>query len=262
MSAPAATPDAITFMRVGKYFPAAGGHVRAILTDFSLTCAAGETTALIGPSGCGKTTLLNLAAGLVAPDHGTITIGARPVLGPGPDRGVVFQHYALFPWLSVRGNCEFGLAVGRSDRRTRRSQVDRYLEMVGLAPFADALPKSLSGGMKQRCALARALVVGPRALLLDEPFGALDAITRRHLQHELMAILAREQKTVLLVTHDLDEAILLAHRVVVLHGPPVRVVRDLAVPYPFPRPPELRDTTEFAATRAALWRELDHVENH
>ncbi|MDA8050674.1 MAG: ABC transporter ATP-binding protein [Rhodospirillales bacterium] len=259
MTAPAETADAITFDRVEKRFPGARGPARPVVLDFNLVCAAGETTALVGPSGCGKTTLLNLAAGLLTPDKGTITIGPRAINGPGPDRGVVFQHYALFPWLSVRRNCEFGLAMVRTERRRRRELVERYLAMVGLAPFAEALPKALSGGMKQRCALARALVVGPRALLLDEPFGALDAITRRHLQRELMAILARERKTVLLITHDLDEAILLAHRVLVLHGPPVRVARDIAIPYPFPRNPELRDTPAFAATRAELWRELDHA---
>lgn len=222
---------------VEKAFPVKGGLYQA-LSPISFTVEGGSFVALVGPSGSGKSTLLRLVAGLQRPTAGEICMDGRPVTAPGPDRGMVFQEYALLPWMTVLDNVLFALDCnpeGRS-KKERRDVALQYLEMVRLSDNADGRPSELSGGMKQRVGLARTLALNPKVLLMDEPFGALDALTRSVLQAELLGILEEAAKTVLLVTHDVDEALLLADRVVVLsRGPEARVEADVTVPFERPR---------------------------
>ncbi|MEU9028835.1 ABC transporter ATP-binding protein [Streptomyces sp. NPDC048383] len=210
-----------------------------VLEPTDLEFPAGSFTALLGPSGCGKSTVLNTVAGFVRPAAGRVTAGPDTVRGPGPDRGVVFQHYALFPWRTARGNVEFALKRLGLSRAERRERALAALEEVGLADGAQKYPAQLSGGMQQRVALARALAARPEVLLMDEPFGALDALTRARMQGLLRELWRRSGTTVLFVTHDIDEALALAERVVVLGGSPGRVLADHAVT-PGPPDPDLR----------------------
>ncbi|MDQ0772049.1 NitT/TauT family transport system ATP-binding protein [Streptomyces aurantiacus] len=254
------TPCAkISFQRVGKTFPLKQGEFTA-LGEVSLDIADREFVTVVGPSGCGKSTLLNLAAGLAEPSTGQVLVDGAVVAGPGPERGVIFQQYALFPWLTVRGNVEFGLKLTSLSAAERRRKADHAIELVGLTDFADALPKTLSGGMKQRCAIARAYAVDPEVLLMDEPFGALDALTRVQLQDQLLHTWARERRTVLFVTHDVDEAVYLARRVVVMAARPGRVHRVIEVDLPYPRTEELRLSPEFARIRNEVWHSVYHQE--
>ncbi|THA81756.1 ABC transporter ATP-binding protein [Streptomyces sp. A0592] len=207
-----------------------------VLQKTDLELPAGSFTALLGPSGCGKSTVLGAVAGFVPPATGQVTAGSRPVRGPGPDRGVVFQHYALFPWRTARGNVEFALKRLGLPRAERRRRALEALAEVGLADGTDKYPAQLSGGMQQRVALARALADEPEVLLMDEPFGALDALTRTRMQRLLRELWQRRGTTVLFVTHDIDEALALAQRVVVLGGTPGRVLADHAVPGGAPDP--------------------------
>ncbi|MFC9817444.1 ABC transporter ATP-binding protein [Streptomyces virginiae] len=210
-----------------------------VLDHTDLELPAGSFTALLGPSGCGKSTVLGAVAGFVPPTTGRVTAGSRPVRGPGPDRGVVFQHYALFPWRTARGNVEFALKRLGLPRAERRRRALEALAEVGLADGTDKYPAQLSGGMQQRVALARALAAQPQVLLMDEPFGALDALTRTRMQRLLRELWQRRGTTVLFVTHDIDEALALAQRVVVLGGTPGRVLADYTVP-DGPPDPDLR----------------------
>ncbi|MFF3069800.1 ABC transporter ATP-binding protein [Kitasatospora sp. NPDC057904] len=201
-----------------------------VLDATDLRLPAGSFTALLGPSGCGKSTVLGAVAGFVRPTAGRVVVGGEPVTGPGPDRGVVFQHYALFPWLTARGNVEFALKRLGLPRAERRRRALIALDEVGLADSAATYPAQLSGGMQQRVALARALAAEPEVLLLDEPFGALDALTRARMQELLTRLWRRTGTTMLFVTHDIGEALAVAERVVVLGGRPGRVVADHTVP--------------------------------
>ncbi|WP_017237998.1 ABC transporter ATP-binding protein [Streptomyces sp. SS] len=201
-----------------------------VLDRTDLRLPAGSFTALLGPSGCGKSTVLNLVAGFVRASEGRVTAGSAPVRGPGPERGVVFQHYALFPWRTARGNVEFALKRLGLPRPERRRRALAALAEVGLADGAEKYPAQLSGGMQQRVALARALAAEPEVLLMDEPFGALDALTRTRMQHLLRTLWQRRGTTVLFVTHDIDEALALAERVIVLGGTPGRILADHTVP--------------------------------
>lgn len=213
-----------------------GSHT--VIAETSIAVAEGQFVSILGPSGCGKSTMLSMIAGLDFPTTGTVSTGGRPVLGPGPDRGMVFQDHALLPWLTARGNIEFGLKSARPelDRAERTRVADRYLGQVGLAHAAHLQPSRLSGGMQQRVGIARAFAIDPEILLLDEPFGALDALTRRELQLQLLDIWEASRRTVLMVTHDVDEAILLSDRVLVMgHGPSATVIADIAVDAPRPR---------------------------
>ncbi|GLV82367.1 ABC transporter ATP-binding protein [Streptomyces lavendulae] len=212
-----------------------------VLRPTDLVFPAGSFTALLGPSGCGKSTVLNTVAGFVRPATGRVTAGGTEVTGPGPDRGVVFQHYALFPWRTARGNVEFALKRLGLPRAIRRELALAALAEVGLADGAEKYPAQLSGGMQQRVALARALAARPEVLLMDEPFGALDALTRTRMQALLRELWERSGTTVLFVTHDIDEALALAGRVVVLGGSPGRVLADHPVP-PGPPDPALRES--------------------
>ena len=203
------------------------GRAGPVFQDISFQIRRGELACLIGPSGCGKTTLLNLAAGFLRPESGVLSVNGRPISGPGPDRGVVFQEPTLFPWLTVQKNVEFGLRRLGVNRRQRCELVDKYLGLVGLAELADARPHTLSGGQKQRAALARVMVLKPLLLLMDEPFSALDAPTRERLQDELLSIRNAEGVTILFVTHSLEEAVYLADRILVMNGRPSVIRADL-----------------------------------
>lgn len=236
-----------------------GEEVRALL-DVSLEVAEGEFCVIIGPSGCGKTTLLNCIAGLVAPTAGEVHVRGRPVTAPGPDRAVVFQEYALFPWRTVWGNIQFGLELASARRAVTRDEVARRIReavrLVGLEGFERHLPFQLSGGMRQRVGLARALVVEPQILLMDEPFGAIDAMTRELMQRELLNIMQRSGKTVVFVTHSIDEALKLGDRVVTMTARPGRVKAILPVDLPKPRTGTAQEAS-LAALRRQLWSSLE-----
>lgn len=249
----------ISFRDVVKTFPLKDATFTA-LDGVSLDVADQEFVTVVGPSGCGKSTLMNMAAGLEKPDSGSVLVDGRPVSGPGPDRGVIFQQYALFPWLSVRQNVEFGLRIASVPAEERRRRAARAISLVGLDDFADALPKTLSGGMKQRCAIARAYAVAPQVLLMDEPFGALDALTRVQLQDQLLETWSKEKRTVLFITHDVDEAVYLASRVVVMAARPGRVHRVVDVDLPYPRTEEIRLSPEFLRVRNEVWTSVYHQE--
>ena len=236
---------------VGKVFRAREGEVVA-LDGIDLDVAPGELVCLLGPSGCGKSTLLNAVAGFSLPTSGTIEVDGRPVTGPGPDRAMVFQEYALFPWMTVAANVAFGLEV-RGDPPARiRERVDGLLGTLGLREFRDRFPKDLSGGMRQRVAIARALAIDSPVLLMDEPFGALDALTRRNLQDELLRIWAQLRKTILFVTHGIEESIYLADRVVVMTYRPGTVKRIVPVTLSRPRDPSAPEFNALEREVAAL----------
>ncbi|OLT46116.1 ABC transporter ATP-binding protein [Cellulosimicrobium sp. CUA-896] len=228
------------------------------LESVSLDIADNEFVTVVGPSGCGKSTLMNILAGLDEPTAGHARVDGRDVSGPGPERGVIFQQYALFPWLTVRKNIEFGLKVAGLGKAERRERAEHFIRLVGLEQFADALPKMLSGGMKQRCAIARAYAVDPSILLMDEPFGALDALTRVKLQEQLLETWSREKRTVMFITHDVDEAVFLANRVVVMAARPGRIYDVIDVDLPYPRTEEVRLSPEFAELRNRVWTSVYH----
>ena len=230
-------------------------HVQA-LDRVNFTVRDGEIVALIGPSGCGKTTALRVAMGLDASSSGRVTVDGREVHGCGHDRGMVFQHAELLPWLSALQNVMFGLEMKGLRGGELRDTAEKYLALVGLSDSQNRRPHQLSGGMKQRVGIARALAIDPSVLLMDEPFGALDAQTRETLQAELLDIHARTGKTIIFVTHDLDEAVLIADRIVIMRGG--RVHDIMTVPLARPRSDlvEVRGTPEFAETRYKVWREL------
>jgi NitT/TauT family transport system ATP-binding protein len=205
-----------------RYCPPTGRPVLA-LEEVSLEVGTREFVALLGPSGCGKSTLLYLIGGFLPIENGRILIEGKPVAAPGPDRGIVFQHFALFPWKTVRGNVLYGLERMKLPREEREKRAQSFIDLVGLTGFEDSYPSQLSGGMRQRTALARTLAFEPKILLMDEPFGALDAQTRSLMQSELLGIWQRTRKTVLFVTHDVQEAVYLAERVAVMSARPGRI---------------------------------------
>jgi NitT/TauT family transport system ATP-binding protein len=241
----------IRIENVGKEFREPGRTVIA-LRGIELTIAPGQLVCLLGPSGCGKSTLLNVVAGFLPPSSGLVVVGDEPVRGPGPDRGMVFQEYALFPWMTVVDNVAFGLRVKGMRRAEARRRALELLGLLGLTEFADRYPKDLSGGMRQRVAIARVLAIDPPVLLMDEPFGALDALTRRSLQDQLLALWTKLRKTILFVTHSIDESLYLADRIVVMTYRPGTIRRDLTVELPRPRDPS-------SAAFNALKRELDEL---
>jgi NitT/TauT family transport system ATP-binding protein len=238
---------------VGMTYSGLSGQMEA-LRGVSLRIDPGEFICLVGPSGCGKTTLLNIIAGFLAPTCGAVQVNGRRVQGPGPDRGVVFQQYAVFPWLTVRENVAFGLKLGANRLGTAEAEatVDHFIRLVGLTDFEHAYPKELSGGMKQRVAIARSYAVNPAVLLMDEPFGALDAQTRQFMQESLLQILEQERKTVVFVTHGVEEATYLASRVVILAARPGRIREIVPVEIPYPRLAEIKTTPEFVRVRARI----------
>ena len=252
MSAPPPiAPVRIAFEGVSVEFATAGGRLR-VVDDVSYQIHDREFVSVIGPSGCGKTTMMNIVAGFVDPSAGRVLLDGRPVAGPGPDRGVIFQEYGVFPWLTVRQNIEFGLKLraNRVAAAERQAICRRYMDLMGLADFADAWPKTLSGGMRQRLALARAYAVKPQFLLMDEPFGALDAQTRSAMQNLLLDVLAAEGKTVMLITHSVEEAIYLSSRIVVMTARPTRIREIVDVPVGYPRHESLHESREFGRLRS------------
>ncbi|WP_117190229.1 ABC transporter ATP-binding protein [Rhizobium terrae] len=248
----------ISFQNVAKTFNIAGQTSFNALQGLNLDIEDGEFITVVGPSGCGKSTAMNIAAGLTNPSSGQVLVDSIPVKGPGPERGVIFQQYALFPWLTVRENVEFGLQIAGHPKAERRRIADHFIGLVGLSDFAESLPKTLSGGMKQRCAIARAYAVNPKILLMDEPFGALDALTRVQLQDQLLATWEAERRTVMFITHDVDEAVYLASRVVVMAARPGRLHKIVPVDLPYPRTEEMRLSPEFSALRNEVWRSVYH----
>jgi len=232
------------------------GTASAVLDRIDLTVQAREFVCLLGPSGCGKTTILRILAGLLRPDAGSVTIDGRLVTGPGPDRGMVFQDFALLPWADVVTNVAFGLEVRGLDRLAREARARTFVETVGLGGFEHHFPQQLSGGMQQRVGLARALAIDPAILLMDEPFGALDSQTRRGLQDDLLALHARSSRTIVFVTHSVDEAVRLGDRIVLLSARPARVEDIIQVDLPRPRPPDLGVLPRFIALKELLWSRL------
>ena len=239
--------------QVGKTYHGARGDV-TVLEDFDLDMEENEFVTLVGPSGCGKSTLLKVMAGLENPSSGEVRVDGETVQGPHPSRGVIFQQYALFPWLTVRKNVAFGLKETKVPRREHSEICDRYIKLVGLEDFTDALPKELSGGMKQRVAVARAYAVKPAIMLMDEPFGALDELTKVGLQDQLLETWGQEQKTVFFITHDVDEAIYISNRVLVMSPRPGRIIDEIKVDLPYPRTDEMRTSQEFLEMRNRIWK--------
>ncbi|MBZ9916797.1 ABC transporter ATP-binding protein, partial [Mesorhizobium sp. BR1-1-7] len=229
-----------------------GGSPVQALMPVDLAVAANDFITILGPSGCGKSTLLRIVAGLEAPSEGRVLLDGKAVIRPGPDRGMVFQSYTLFPWLTVAENIAFGLRERGMAERERGEIVASYIDLVGLEGFENHWPKQLSGGMQQRTAIARALANDPAILLLDEPFGALDNQTRGLMQELLLGIWERRKKTVLFVTHDIEEAIFMASRVVVMTARPGRIKSDVAIDLPHPRHYTLKTSPEFSVLKARL----------
>lgn len=241
---------------INKKFDTSQGQVTA-LKDIDFKTHRREFVCVIGPSGCGKSTLIRTLAGLESPSSGEVLLDGKPVFEPGPDRGMVFQGYTLFPWLTVKKNVMFGLEMQGHSRATAEGEAMDWIELVGLSQFADSYPHQLSGGMKQRVAIARALANKPRILLMDEPFGALDAQTRGKMQANLLEIWRNIDITILFITHDLDEAIYLADRILVLKAHPGEVNELIEVSVPRPRTVEQFISAEFLATKQRL-EELIH----
>jgi len=244
-------PVVLEIDHLGRQFPSESGPVTA-LKDISFKVHRREFVCVIGPSGCGKSTLIRMVAGLDQPTSGRMLLDGKEVSGPCPDRGMVFQGYTLFPWLTVTENVMFGLRMEGKGKSEARAEALQWIDLVGLGRFRDAYPVQLSGGMKQRTAIARALANNPRILLMDEPFGALDAQTRLQMQTHLMEIWRNVDVTILFITHDLDEAVLLADRILVLKAHPGEVQEVIEVPVPRPRSPGQLLTPEFQATRRRL----------
>lgn len=253
--------------KVHKEYRVEGGKDVNALDGVDLEIRKNEFVCLVGPSGCGKTTLLNIIAGLETFDSGKVTMHGQDIIGPGPERGVIFQQYALFPWMTVRKNIEYGMkflrkgegpgkADGRGERYSREEKsrmADHYIEMVNLTGFEDSFPKALSGGMKQRVAIARGYAQNPEVLLMDEPFGALDAQTRAQLQEDLLRTWEKETKTVLFITHDVDEAVLLATHVVIMSARPGQIKEIVDIDMPYPRNQATKMDPVFIKYRNYIW---------
>ena len=237
---------------VKKIYEGRNGPVVA-LNGANLEIQDNEFICVVGPSGCGKSTLLNILAGLLEPTSGEVLVDGKPVEGTSVDRGVVFQQYALFPWLTVKKNVEFGLKLQKKSPAECEEIAMKYIKMVGLEKFTNSYPKELSGGMKQRVAIARAYAVNPSLLLMDEPFGALDAQTRTQLQTELLKTWEEEKKTCFFITHDVEEAILLASRVVVMSARPGRIKEVIDIDIPYPRDQESKMLPRFTELKNYIW---------
>ncbi|WP_373266787.1 ABC transporter ATP-binding protein [Hungatella hathewayi] len=240
---------------VEKIYQGRSGEVVA-LNGVDMEIRENEFVCVVGPSGCGKSTLLNIIAGLERPTSGRVCVKEKEVVNPGSERGVIFQQYALFPWLTVKKNVKFGLKLRGVKEPELSAIADKYIRLVGLEEFGDSYPKELSGGMKQRVAIARAYAVNPEILLMDEPFGALDAQTRTQLQTELLETWEKEKKTCFFITHDVEEAIILAQRVVIMSARPGRVKEIVPVNIPYPRTQETKMTKEFLDLKVHVWGQV------
>ena len=244
----------ISLKKVGRTFVTAAGERVEALKDVNFEVEdvfahngddQGEFRVLLGPSGCGKSTVLRMIAGLDHPDTGELLVNGKPVEGPGRDRGMVFQKYTSFPWLTVAGNVEYGLRINNVPAAQREATVAHLIQAVGLSGFEKAYPETLSGGMQQRVAIARTLALRPQIILMDEPFGALDAQTRADMQRLLLDVWSESVSTILFVTHDVEEAVYLADRIFVMSGRPGTIVEDIPVPFERPRQPEMKQRPEF-----------------
>ncbi len=248
---------AIALQDLKKVYPDPDGDsFVTALEHINMTIAPGEFVSLIGPSGCGKTTLLKIVDGLIPYDQGKVLIDGQPVVGPGRERAVVFQSFALLPWRTVEDNIGFGLELRGVKKADAKDTIEHYIDMVGLNGFEQRYPSQLSGGMQQRVGLARALAVNPRILLMDEPFGALDAQTRNLLQADLERIWQVDQKTVIFVTHAMDEAVFLSDRVVILSPRPGRIHEIVEIDLPRPRGDEIRSHPRFVELTSYIWNAL------
>lgn len=241
--------------KVEKIYKGRNGDMVA-LNGVSLDIMENEFVCVVGPSGCGKSTLLNIIAGLLEPTSGSVYVDGKEVHGTGPERGVVFQQYALFPWLTVLKNVQFGLKLKGMSEAESREVAMKYLKMVDLEQFADSYPKELSGGMKQRVAIARAYAVDPSVLLMDEPFGALDAQTRTQLQSELIKTWQEQKKTCFFITHDVEEAVILATKVIIMSARPGRIKKIVDVNLPYPRTQEMKMELPFLDLKTYIWGEV------
>lgn len=226
------------------------------LDTVNLNVEQNEFICVVGPSGCGKTTLLNIIAGLCKPTTGTVKVRGELVTGPGKGKGVVFQQYALYPWLTVEKNVEFGMRMKGVPKAERAEIAKKYIDLVGLSKFAKAYPKELSGGMKQRVAIARAYATGPEVLLMDEPFGALDAQTRAQLQENLLKTWEQERKTCFFITHDVEEAVLLATKIIIMSAGPGHITEIVPVTLPYPRTQQTKLTSEFNELKNQIWNKV------
>ncbi len=226
------------------------------LDTVNLNVEQNEFICVVGPSGCGKTTLLNIIAGLCKPTTGTVKVRGELVTGPGKGKGVVFQQYALYPWLTVEKNVEFGMRMKGVPKAERAEIAKKYIDLVGLSKFAKAYPKELSGGMKQRVAIARAYATAPEVLLMDEPFGALDAQTRAQLQENLLKTWEQERKTCFFITHDVEEAVLLATKIIIMSAGPGHITEIVPVTLPYPRKQQTKLTSEFNELKNQIWNKV------
>jgi NitT/TauT family transport system ATP-binding protein len=242
----------IVVRNLGKRFSRSGKEVEAI-RGFDLDVGEGEFIAIVGPSGCGKSTFLHMLGGFEPVTEGELLVDGRPVLAPGPDRGVVFQEFALYPWRTVTQNITWGLEIQKRGKAERAAIAEALLAKVGLTQFRDHYPAELSGGMKQRVAIARTLAFDPRILLMDEPFGALDAQNRELMQEELQGIWYETRKTVIFITHDIEEAVYLADRVIVFTARPGRAKADLKIELPRPRGVDVKKSQAFFDYRNRIW---------
>lgn len=246
----------IVFENVSKWFIDGNKQVHAV-DNFNLSVNKGEFVCLVGASGCGKSTLLNMVAGFTSPSRGRILLNDEPISGIDPRCGMIFQNYALFPWKTVLGNVEFGMKMKRIPKRQRQKEALKYIEMVGLTGFEDSYPSELSGGMRQRVTIARALANDPEILLMDEPFAALDAMTRQVLQEELLRIVDESNKTTLFITHSIDEALLLADRVIIMSARPGRVKQDLTIDLPRPRHVADQLSERYLELKNTIWSSVE-----
>lgn len=248
---------AVELHRVSKVYrsPSSTEDIVAV-TDVSASLATGEFVSIVGPSGCGKSTLLRIVAGLIPATSGEVRVGGRSNPPPGPDRAFIFQNDALLPWRKIRENVMLGLELSGTSRKQARVTAERLLRLVGLEAFAGRYPHELSGGMRQRANLARGLAVDPPVLLMDEPFGALDAQTREMMQAELLRIWLTDRKTVLFITHQIEEAVYLSDRVLVMSARPGRICREVEVDLPRPRDPEIRYSDRFTSLTREIWEAL------
>jgi NitT/TauT family transport system ATP-binding protein len=231
-----------------KTFPTSHGHITA-LRDINMHVDTGELVCVVGASGSGKSTLLRIIAGLESPSSGEVKVDNQLIIGPGADRGMVFQRYTLYPWLSVLGNVAFGLKLQGVPKTERLKRAKYYLDVVGLTTFKDALPKQLSGGMKQRVAIARALACEPKVLLMDEPFGALDVLTKESMQQFLLELWETTRTTILLITHDVEEAVFLGERIYVMTAHPGQIKKEVLIDLPIERVDELKRRPEFVEVK-------------
>jgi NitT/TauT family transport system ATP-binding protein len=247
-----ATEPIIEARALERFYPQPDGSRIQVIAPTDIAVYPGQIICLLGPSGCGKSTLLNAVAGFSLPTTGTIFVDDQPVLSPGPDRGMVFQEYALFPWMTVEKNIAFGLEIQKQSKAQIKDKVGALLEMLKLQDFRERYPKDLSGGMRQRVAIARVLALDSPIMLMDEPFGALDSLTRRNLQDELLRIWTKLKKTIIFVTHSIEESIYLADRIVVMTYRPGTIKRDITVTIPHPRDPSSAEFNDLKKELALL----------